>query len=454
VCLVSGSECKGDYATLSHCWGSKQIITATRQSIAAFRTNVPWDQLSKTFQDAILISQALGLSYLWIDSLCIIQDDQEDWELESAAMSQVYLCAFLNITASAASEGSIGCFILRAPQVQLDYLNPNGSPSGLFAIGPRPRSFAEDVLSGPLIRRGWVVQERILSRRRLYYAIDQLHWQCSEIAESEYVMATHELQQDWKNSTALIMNRVASKNDITMMNAAWHKMIEDYTMCSLTIEDDKLPAMSGLASCFAASTGYQYAAGLWKETMPAGLLWGVSNRGMCKRPLGYRAPSWSWASIDSAVYYGMSENWTGNDLSKYEISQINVNVQLGGTNPFGKVTWASLEIEGIILWPVLVDIPRDQLETYWSLGNMTGNNLLFRTGSEIATGHGYFDEAKDPGQHVACLRVGRQCTNGSRDPDVLILQPTGGENEYRRLGIGRLFFNHLAQGRKVKIVII
>lgn len=109
--LTSGWSMKTSYATLSHCWGGLEFLTLTRNSLASFMTKVPIEECPKTFQDAVFITRKLGIDYLWIDSLCIIQDSEQDWLNESALMSQVYSNSTITIAAAAACDGTIGCLV-------------------------------------------------------------------------------------------------------------------------------------------------------------------------------------------------------------------------------------------------------------------------------------------------------------------------------------------------------
>lgn len=117
--LVSTGGSTGVYTALSHCWGKTQIITSTRSSRSQWEKNVPWDRLSKTFQDAITVTRRLGVPYIWIDSLCITQDDEDDWQIESQKMSAIYEGALLVISATLSADGTGGCFSYRAPSVEL-----------------------------------------------------------------------------------------------------------------------------------------------------------------------------------------------------------------------------------------------------------------------------------------------------------------------------------------------
>lgn len=98
------------YSTLSHCWGISAFPKLTQSSLGSFMSSIPTEELTRTFTDAISITRALGIDYLWIDSLCIIQDSDQDWQTESALMSSVYSGSKINIAAAAAHDGTEGCF--------------------------------------------------------------------------------------------------------------------------------------------------------------------------------------------------------------------------------------------------------------------------------------------------------------------------------------------------------
>lgn len=108
LCDTGGEP--GDYIALSHCWGGRQPLITTKENISSMRTCIPWGELPNTFQDAITVTRMLGLRYVWIDSLCIVQDDAQDWEREAAKMALIFEAAYLTIAATAASNGSVCIF--------------------------------------------------------------------------------------------------------------------------------------------------------------------------------------------------------------------------------------------------------------------------------------------------------------------------------------------------------
>jgi hypothetical protein len=118
-CLVNTSNDQGPYIALSHCWGEIQPITTTTSSINTHVESVPFDTLPKMFQDAVHITRRLNIKYLWIDSLCIVQDSEEDWAREAAQMGDIYRHAFLTIFALDSKNCHEGIFVQRSP-VALD----------------------------------------------------------------------------------------------------------------------------------------------------------------------------------------------------------------------------------------------------------------------------------------------------------------------------------------------
>jgi hypothetical protein len=175
------------------------------------QTSIAISTLPKTFQDAIELSRQLGVRYLWIDSLCIIQegDKHEDWTRESSMMGSVYQNGYCNIAATAASDGTAGCFRPRDPLlaqpciVEFEKgLKKFGLKKGVYDLIPQ-RLWEEGLSEAPLLKRAWVVQERVLARRVLHFARNQLFWECKELVSST--------PYQWKVSLTHGMNRMPAK---------------------------------------------------------------------------------------------------------------------------------------------------------------------------------------------------------------------------------------------------
>jgi len=357
---------------------------ATEESLEDLSKGVAISFLPKTFQDAINITKCLGIKYLWIDCLCIIQDDASDWEREASKMSQVYSNAYLTISASGSTDSYSGCFPKRAeqsyvsvPTRSLGYDTPRdlsgphsftmeyeretrpGQPGRLHLFEewlPGSSSWApqrtnigsfgkhfDPIANEPLSARGWTLQERLLSPRVVHYATDQMYFECETHLVSEDGFEIPNEFFSMKN--LLSSHRIAFKEHGLPKSAAisydigqtasgslksrrgkggWLSIVENYSRRRLTVSQDKLPAVAGVARAVAESTGDTYLAGLWGRHLLEDLYWRVyayeelfeKNKeglgmvavkgkavGTAVRPAEYRAPSWSWASIDAPIKY-------------------------------------------------------------------------------------------------------------------------------------------------------
>lgn len=180
------------YAALSHCWGKERIITTTRATLTDRLEQIPIDSLSRTFRDAIHTCRKLDIRYIWIDSLCIIQDDKDDWTSESQQMCDIYRLAHFTISAAHAPGGDFGCFVSRDGLIHLPIILQFPGKHGdtpkktLFTTVPRAHPSATvDRTEPPLYGRAWVLQEQMLSVRMLSYEVDQMRWECLSMHGSE-----------------------------------------------------------------------------------------------------------------------------------------------------------------------------------------------------------------------------------------------------------------------------
>jgi len=173
---------KGRYITLSHCWGGSQPVCTTTASREAHCKAIEFDKLPKTFQDAVVVTRELGIQFLWIDSLCIIQgEDPEavaDWKREAGKMETVYASAYCTIAASSAKNSTEG-FLIPRPVKQAVRLADH-----VYAceVG---QNFDHDVESAVLNQRGWVLQERALSPRTIHFTATQTYWECGSVIRCE-----------------------------------------------------------------------------------------------------------------------------------------------------------------------------------------------------------------------------------------------------------------------------
>jgi hypothetical protein len=243
------------YATLSHCWGTKTFTTLISANLESFRQQIPTEAITKTFADAIHIARAVGFGYLWIDSLCIIQDSAEDWERESARMAQVYGASDLTIAATFAENGSGGCFANRDPNWRCQ-VRQSKSP---VLLDVYQWIHLEPHYINSLDFRAWALQERYLSRRMLHFAKYEVFWECDANPACETYLYGY---PPWVREDE-ILGFTLKKRPLTRQN--WPAIVEDYSGRKLTKTSDIFPAIGGLARLIQEQSKDEYVAGMWRE---------------------------------------------------------------------------------------------------------------------------------------------------------------------------------------------
>ena len=317
---TSNGPIKEPYMTLSHCWGKSQFLRLTASTLDRLQKGFALAELPPTFQDAIIVTRALGINFLWIDALCIIQDSIIDWQQEAIMMSQVYSHSLCNISALDAQDSTGGLFFDRGT-LKMPYCT-------LKSCGKFRRKqlydieyadlWSHSVQHAPLICRAWVVQERLLAPRVLHFGKKQLLWECNELRACEVyprgMRAFDPLPIDHSTGdkflkeslTTVLQGGLDNALISSQIHRAWNDLVQYYTKCNLTMSEDKLVAISGIVKRLQPLLKTDYLAGLWRDCLLDQMLWNVdsdeTSRSLAgeKRP-DYRAPSWSWASIDAPI---------------------------------------------------------------------------------------------------------------------------------------------------------
>jgi Heterokaryon incompatibility protein (HET) len=174
--LSANYEAGVKYATLSHSWGHISLATLHAGTLQQFRTEIPVEAISKTFKDAICVAKTLDIQYIWIDSLCILQNDSDDWKKESSLIYCVYSNSTINIAASDAIDGTQGCFFKRRQTWRCQIQGLCAQEELIYECVP-PEKHIRDMAS-PLESRGWRYQERYLAPRTLYFTEREVYWEC------------------------------------------------------------------------------------------------------------------------------------------------------------------------------------------------------------------------------------------------------------------------------------
>ena len=317
------------YVCLSHCWGNqdsttaKQTFKTTRENLSSSLENIDFTSLPRTFTDAIIFTRKLGLKYLWIDSLCIIQDDEDDWRHEASLMANIYENAVLTLGATASASDAEGLF--RSSSSIHDPIELRGKTSkGKRYIVYARRQLPHWMHDEPLFKRGWIFQERYLSPRFLHFASNELIWECKEGMDCE--CNENKLLETTKHDPVGYFNAFKSyyleayTASPYRVQVAWRDMVHAYTELNLSHAKDTLPALSGITKKFIGLRPEDiYLAGLWEFSFVQDLLWHAGSFGISEkkdlrpRPEKWRAPTWSWASVDSAVMTRGASHNHGND---------------------------------------------------------------------------------------------------------------------------------------------
>jgi len=363
----------GSYVTLSHCWGGITPIKTTLENISSHTAQIKMANLPPTFADAVQVARKLNVQYLWIDSLCIIQDDKWDWEKEAALMGRYYKNSLLTIAATNGKNSEAGlfkerdCLATKPCELSIRASGGDGEWQQVYAF-TNNMSFqisrsspSKASKSTPLHGRAWVLQEQVLSPRTLTYAQNSISWRCqtmrfderAPLAQSieDFINETKRTQVTWKGDPRAIDATVAELQrkwifprqvageepiapdyhkhqcypDEDQFILDWGRIVEGYTERGLTRQSDKLIAIQGIADEVAALKATEYIAGVWNvstETFVKGLLWCSWNPG---NRLTSIAPSWSWASVECAV------RWPGHWLRKVQSHIEIVEVKHSGT---------------------------------------------------------------------------------------------------------------------------
>lgn len=288
------------------------------------------------------------MTFILIFLRCIIQGDEDDWNQQAAVMANVYERAFITIYAATAKDS------------QESFLKPRGSwrcesktlvwSDGVGSIplvnarraprrGPHNKDFRD--MPDPLDHRAWAFQEYRLSRRMVVFASDEVQWMCRRLESCE-----------------CSPNRTSDVNfirQVTYNYYGWRNLIDDYCHRTLTNSSDRLPALSGLAAKFQRELDSKYLAGMWEKDLVQYLGW--STMFPSAAPSEYRAPSFSWASVDNPVLY----HPIGSEDSSIQLLEAFCVPK--GSNPYGEVASGFVRLSGRLVPATLSVTPPE----YWRI---------------------------------------------------------------------------------------
>lgn len=247
--VVTNGTTAGKWISLSYCWGTVETLKTTAETLEEHKKRIPLDKLPRTIRDAVIITRSLGIAYLWVDALCIIQGSKQDWISESLKMSDVYRNSVATIAASSASDVQGSCFLDRSRLANLpcsiSFQSHRGVKTRRWIHGARGLSLGDKIRCSPLQQRGWTLQEAHLSIRILHYTDSELLWQCREGVRRELAPCDLVTADD-----PLVTRRMFDSFSALPRNVftRWYHLVQEFTGRRLTFETDKLPAISGMAA--------------------------------------------------------------------------------------------------------------------------------------------------------------------------------------------------------------
>ncbi|KXH25684.1 hypothetical protein CSAL01_03657 [Colletotrichum salicis] len=303
------------YVCLSYCWGGTIDIRLTKDRYHSYTHRITWSSLPQGYRDAIGLTRKLGIRYIWIDSLCIIQDDKDDWRAEAARMASVFQGAHVTISGTKSSSPHQSYFTQSPGKYmakRVEHCDGEGKRWFANVRQTVPHFFSSDA-SGepnyspgdfPLLNRGWVFQERLLSPRILHLGDVEMAWECNEVCACECMgeTTTYETEPRWAHTKGAHARNLSSATEAKELYPDWRSTVENYKKTRLTYQNDILPAIAGVVKNMQRFRKDKYLAGIWEDSLLDDLAW-QATQSVLHRPDKWTAPTWSWASVTSQINY-------------------------------------------------------------------------------------------------------------------------------------------------------
>lgn len=300
-----------EYAALSYMWGGPQQFMTTKDSLEARITNIDFEDLPRTLRDTVLVCRAIGIQWLWVDVLCIVQDDPQDKLQQVKTMGEVYRSATLTII-PAFSRGSDEGFLsdtfenVTLPFQRFHDNTSDGRQGSVCLIKKQL-----DTPRFPIETRGWTMQERLLSARLLFFHPGRIDWVCRQshlFAGSSSSYSVNLIDDSVARSNRAWdkwgLNRSIMSFDVNAQIRRWSTLVREFGERTLSDPLDRLPALAGVAKELRREfLGIgDYVAGLWTTNLAQQLLWRIS---LYRQPMwrlnNIIGPSWSWVSVETSA---------------------------------------------------------------------------------------------------------------------------------------------------------
>ncbi|KAF2106153.1 hypothetical protein BDV96DRAFT_655024 [Lophiotrema nucula] len=414
VCFAREHTTSGKYLALSHRWGSttaNKMFRTLKENLEAFKQAISIADLPTTFRQAVQITRSLGIQYIWIDSLCIVQDDSEDWDHESGLMEKVFSSAYATIAATCATGTNDG-FLKSRPKRQCVLMKKGEFP---YYVCEAIDNFYEHVEQADLNKRGWVLQERALSRRTIHFTERQCYWECGGGVRCETFTKM-------KNRKASFLGDADFPRSVEsyvkgMKIELFQDLYSKYSNLALSYNADRPIAIRGLEKRLLQTLDTKGGFGIFDVYLHRCLLWQRTGNALKKITAfhGQTVPSWSWMAYEGGIKY--------------------MNV------PFGQVDWSTDVVSPFA--------HTESMDDTNSVQSMQLKAPLFNILDPLNDDLILDETDQHSEQPLKCIIVG---TSKDLHPDqklicyTLLVRETGGKKSgiHERVGVARLRRDHVA----------
>ena len=432
----SKAEERAHYIALSHRWGRGVQLTSRKANIAEHQEGRHLETFPKTFQDAINVAAAIGIKYLWVDALCIIQDDPSDWLYHSTLMGDIFRNSTCTVAIHSANNSEAGFLTPRDDPVdivQLCNYQDDDLSGGTLHIGPL-RSFDEALKSSHIIRRAWVQQELILSPRIAHISGPLIFWECPHTASPTPLGLSGEPSVDEYSILK------SSKKSPVAFEEAWLKFVTRYSRCEITYESDRVVAIEGIGRTwekkFLEPHVGRYFQGHYEKSIK-NLLWFLEDGSKKTK----RAPSWSWTSVEGPIDFLSA----GKIRNKAEI--VCMNKTYPGNPQSDSPSEDGAMEKGLVLtaskYSVLVGGDTTNFGASDEFAIVSSARCTGYIGSDFI-GTVTLDKRMRPTTPIDCLHLasyGEGLTRQSKETMVILLIERDPKSKgwYRRIGLGLMY---------------
>lgn len=426
VRVVRNDEtCRGTYLAMSYCWGGPQRVMLTTKTLRSFQDKLPIGSLPEGLRDAVRITRRLGHRYIWIDALCIIQDDDDFKQVELRRMNRIYQNAFLTIqptNSDSVEKGFLDKRIITPFVKMILRQDTNGTQVYVYA---RPvMSPLGSAVLGPTTKRAWIFQETALSTRLVAFSSRQVIVACRTHSHKEdgtispISLVGPGMQKSIRPDLYTATSPFGLEESRKVSLSGWYTTVGiHYTGRLYSVGKDRLYALSAFAEEAHKLIGGDYLAGVWSTDLIHGLNWSAKTWKLLNKTTEYRAPSWSWAAYDGQVLWNKERKHI--EATTKGTKVVEAWVKPEGINPYGPCRDGKIVLEALVGAASVSTKP-----VYKGVPIYKGQFIMTTMNGTQDVCHGHFETEEEQPQFFTCVFLTSQ--------KGLLLVPQ--DSSFRRIG--------------------